>query len=290
MQFDTMNFGLLLLLWSGITANGCLPKKRIPFFVRSIGRGGDLSAITESLSATSVPPGSIDSEHSVLLPSVFTEPRHNRSEEQAIYIIKRNGQREVLNITKLEVRLAKIVSEFSDDYNTNDIDLVSLRDSIVRGLYNGVASDDLDVLAAETAAALGTQHPAYAKLAAQIVLTRNRKLSPSTFSQAVHILSRDDVANGGVCFLHPDLIDLVHRRGSEIDDKIATSVQMDMTYFGFKTLERAYLLRSSNSTNRNVGEVVERPEYLMMRVALGNKLVTQQPKMNDCRRLLKLTI
>ena len=263
--------GIAVLRLSGISSIIHPPRIQSVTFVRDFHRGGDLSSVTES------PPSihtSVNDSHeqSVLLPSVFTEPRKIRNDEQEIYVIKRNGQREVLNITKLEIRLAKIVSELSNDDHSIDadkIDLVSLRDSIVRGLYNGVASDDLDVLAAETAAALGTQHPSYGKLAAQIVLTRNRKLTPSTFSDAVDLLARSDIENDSKSFLHPDLIDIVHRRRSEINAKIENSATMGMTYFGFKTLERAYLLRTSTSTDRTVGEVVERPEYLMMRVALG---------------------
>ena len=262
--------GSTLLRLSSVSSDINHPRIQGVSFVRDIHRGGDFSSITESPNINSECDGSL--EQSVLLPSVFTEPRNARIEEQDIYVIKRNGQREVLNITKLEIRLANIVSELSDGDNSiesDKIDILSLRDSIVRGLYNGVASDDLDVLAAETSAALGTQHPSYGKLAAQIVLTRNRKLTPSKFSEAVDLLAQDDMKNDGKSFLHPDLIDIVHRRGSEIDAKIQSSAKMDMTYFGFKTLERAYLLRTSNSTNRTIGEVVERPEYLMMRVALG---------------------
>lgn len=267
---QTLVLGILILRVRVISSNVHFPSVQASTFIRDLQRGGDLSTITESPSISIQNSGS--HEQSVLLPSVFTEPRNNRMDEQDIYVIKRNGQREVLNITKLEIRLAKIVSELSDGDTTIDadkIDLVSLRDSIVRGLYNGVASDDLDVLAAETAAALGTQHPSYGKLAAQIVLTRNRKLTPPTFSEAADLLARDDINNDGKSFLHPNVVDIVRRRGVEIDAKIESSVKMDMTYFGFKTLERAYLLRTSNSTDRTVGEVVERPEYLMMRVALG---------------------
>ena len=215
----------------------------------------------------------MDGEHqSVLLSPSMKEARNNRKLEPSIYITKRDGSRELLNLTKLELRLAKIAGDIFD----HQMDLSSLRDSIVRGLYDGVASDDLDVLAAETAAALGTQHPAYAKLAARIVLTRNRKLTPATFSEAVALLAQDDAAQGSASFLHPDLLDLVRRRGAEIDAVIANSPggaedggMIDMTYFGFKTLERAYLLRTGGGTDRSSGTVAERPEYLLMRVALG---------------------
>jgi ATP cone domain len=147
--------------------------------LRNIVRGGS-KGIHESNNS------SIESElQSVLLHSSLLEPRNNRQNEPGIYVTKRDGSRELLNLTKLELRLAKIAG-----VDHHPLDLSSLRDSIVRGLYNGVSSDDLDVLAAETAAALGTQHPAYAKLAARIVLTRNRKQTPATFSEAVATLAQ----------------------------------------------------------------------------------------------------
>jgi ribonucleoside-diphosphate reductase subunit M1 len=232
-------------------------------------RGGEISTLVSSTHESDDRNGSPELP-SVLLSSSLTEPQSCGSHEQSVYVTKRDGSRELLNMTKLDLRLAKVAGEILDRH----IDLSSLRDSIVRGLYNGVPSDDLDVLAAETAAALGTQHPAYAKLAAQIVLSRNRKLTPSTFSEAVATLVNDDMENGGASFLHPDLIDLVRRRGPEIDAVISNALEgndgmMDMTYFGFKTLERAYLLRCGGGSDRTTGTVVERPEYLMMRVALG---------------------
>jgi Ribonucleotide reductase, barrel domain/Ribonucleotide reductase, all-alpha domain/ATP cone domain len=188
----------------------------------------------------------------------------NNKHQSSFHVTKRDGQRELFNVTKLDHRLALVAQDLSEQ---KFLDLVALRDSIVRGLYDGVTSDELDVLIAETSAALSTQHVVYAQLAAQIVLTRNRKTTPPTFSQAMLLLAQEDGADGTQSYLHPDLIDLVRRRGREIDARIAIGGAMDMTYFGFKTLERAYLLRIGQE--RNSGVVVERPEYLMMRVALG---------------------
>jgi ribonucleoside-diphosphate reductase alpha subunit len=197
---------------------------------------------------------------SVLLPPSTAESRKSNNEgEQILYVTKRDGRLEALNLTKLELRLQVVAEELSE---RKYLDLESLRDSIVRGLYDGVTSDELDVLAAETAAALGTQHPAYAQLAARLLLTRNHKMTPDTFSKAVALLAQEDNGNS---FLHPDLVELVQRRGPEIDARIDSG--MNMTYFGFKTLERSYLLRAGEE--RSIGHIVERPEYLMMRVALG---------------------
>lgn len=173
-------------------------------------------------------------------------------------VTKRDGTSESFDRDKLEKRLQKLSKGLE-----HALDMASLSESIFRGLYDGVSTDEMDILAAETAAALGTQHPAYAQLAARIMLTRNRKTTPDTFSQAVDILAREKEGS----FLHPDLVDLVRRRGAEIDSHMQKFNNMDMTYFGFKTLERAYLLRTE--TTSGIEEIVERPEYMMMRVALG---------------------
>ena len=220
-----------------------------------------------------------------------------------IFVTKRDGQRQLLNETKLQVRLERVARDLRQavaaqsesnnvDETTNSktdlqisdtqpngrnqsynaIDLTALRDSIVRGLYDGVTTDELDVLVAETAAARETQHPAYGRMAAAISLSRNRKTTPSQFSQAVQLLANE--ASGS--FLDARLVDLVQRRSAEIDAKVGASLPstsehnhgtttgvLAMTYFGFKTLERAYLLRTQEHG------IVERPEYLFMRVALG---------------------
>ena len=229
---------------------------------------------------------------SVLLPSSLgVGGVHGAADPTTIYVTKRNGHREALNETKLQLRLegaagqlarldrsstaaaaASNSQDYDDDNDANNkfaaLDLTALRESIVRGLYDGVTADELDVLAAETAASLGTQHPAYAQLAARLLLTRNRKTTPPLFSQAVAVLTgapEEEEGSRGLC-MHPHLVDLVRRRGAEIDAKVqreSGTLVAGMTYFGFKTLERAYLLRTDDYG------IVERPEYLLMRVALG---------------------
>lgn len=220
----------------------------------AIGRGGGSSTASTELHT------------SVLLPPSTPESRRQSdasSRDQVLHVTKRDGRREILNVTKLDRRLRNVAEHLSPDHQTY-LDVPALCTSIVRGLYNGVTSDELDGLAAETAAALGTQHPVYAQVAAQILLSRNRHTTPPSFAAAVAVLARDD---DGASFLHPALIDLVRRRGTALDANIDAAGKVDLTYFGFQTLERAYLLRTSEARHR--GRVVERPEYLLMRVALG---------------------
>lgn len=170
-------------------------------------------------------------------------------------VTKRDGRLEKMDPNKVYRRL----KDLSEGLNLQFVNLQSLTDSIVRGIYPKVTTHEMDILAAESAASLSTQHPDYARLAARIVITQNHKNTPVTFSRAIQAMCEEDEES----FIDPILVDLVRRRGSEIDAQIRHNRDLEMTYFGFKTLERAYLLKTD--TNR----IVERPQYLLMRVALG---------------------
>jgi ribonucleotide reductase alpha subunit len=142
-------------------------------------------------------------------------------------------------------------------------------------MYPNVTSTEIDILSAETAASLSTQHPDYARLAARLMVTQNHKATPETFAEAVRILYED-----GTGFIDPNLVNLVQRRGQEIDARIVHERDWDMTYFGFKTLERSYLLKTNGKEN-----ILERPQYLMMRVALGIHCVSATDERSEDERL-----
>lgn len=144
------------------------------------------------------------------------------------------------------------------DLNQKYLSLSSITESIVRGAYQGMTSAEIDILASETAASMSTQHPDYAHLAARICVSHNHKITPDNFSENVSKLF--DNGNG---FISPQIAELAKRRGEEINKKIVHDRDFDFTYFGFKTLERSYLLKTEK------GEIVERPQYMLMRVALG---------------------
>lgn len=105
---------------------------------------------------------------------------------------------------------------------------------------------------------MSTQHFDYGSLAARICASYNHKETPDSFSEAMLLLNE-----GGTGFVSNEIADLVRRRGTEIDAQIVHERDFEMTYFGFKTLERSYLLKL------NEEKIVERPQYLWMRVALG---------------------
>lgn len=143
--------------------------------------------------------------------------------------------------------------------NLQYLNLPALAESIRKGTYPNVTYSEIATLSAETAASMSTQHPDYARLAAHILIDQNHKMTPATFSGSIETLY-----DNGKGFIHQNIAHLVRRRSAEIDARIVSGRDVDLlTYFGFKTLERSYLLKSDD------GMVVERPQYLLMRVALG---------------------
>ena len=205
--------------------------------------------------------------------------------DEVIYVRKTDGSRQLLDKNKILQRLKNLASQLTVDADKGEgddedggqvsssslssssssspltqLDLQGLTESVLQGLYPDVTSDEIDILAAETAASRGTQHFLYNQLAAKILISYNRKHTPNTFSDAMRTIQNQ------TSYIDPRIIDLIDRRGEEIDDHITATEEVftsRLSYFGFKTLERSYLLRNDEST------LLERPQYLLMRVALG---------------------
>ena len=265
-------------LFSAILSAGasCPSSRRLPFAVI---RGGASSSSAASQhvptaidvpsggSTRTVPPPSNSSSSSspvssTLGLSINGDGESVSSSEGAdggtstFHVIKRDGSNEPLDRAKLAARLEALCGNGA--INTKYVSLTDLVDSIMRGTYPDITTAELDTLASETAASLSTQHPDYARLAARICISSAHKTTPPTFSEAIARLYED-----GKGFISSDIGELVKRRGKEIDTRIVNERDFDLTYFGYKTLERAYLLKTDK------GEPVERPQYLLMRVALG---------------------
>ena len=172
------------------------------------------------------------------------------------------------------IQILRRLQNLSSDLDLRFLSLNDLAKSISDGIYPNITTSEIDTLASETAASRSTSHPDYARLAAMICISANHRRTPNTFSEAMIILNRGgdgdgmdgDVVTregGGGGFVSDDIADLVRRRGREIDERIQSERDLEMSYFGFKTLERSYLLKLNENT------IVERPQYMWMRVALG---------------------
>jgi len=183
-----------------------------------------------------------------------SKEEQDMQQEAELYVTKRSGEMEKFNSTKIHTRLEALSTNFNKKY----LSLSSITESIIRGTYPNITTSEIDTLASETAASKSTQHPDYARLASNICISQNHKITPKSFSACIHILY--DNGNG---FIHPNIAKLVERKQKEIDAQINNENDFNLSYFGFKTLERSYLLKYEN------GQLIERPQYMFMRVALG---------------------
>jgi len=175
-------------------------------------------------------------------------------------VLKRDGTLEEMRYDKITRRISAIC----DDLNMNYVDPTFITLKVTSGIYDGISTTELDVLAAETAAAMVTTHPDYAKLAGRLAVTNLHKTTPKKFSQAIKELhSFIEPKTGKESSLIDDSVyKFVMENKEVIDGAIVFNRDFDFEYFGFKTLERSYLLKIAD-------RVVERPQYLYMRVAVG---------------------
>jgi ribonucleoside-diphosphate reductase alpha chain len=175
-------------------------------------------------------------------------------------VLKRDGTLEEMRYDKITKRISALCEDLNMDY----VDPTFITLKVTQGIYDGITTKELDVLAAETAASMTTTHPDYAKLAGRLAVTNLHKTTPKKFSQAIKELhSFVEPRTGKESSLIDDNVyKFVMENKEVIDGAIVFNRDFDFEYFGFKTLERSYLLK--------IGErVVERPQYMYMRVAVG---------------------
>lgn len=175
-------------------------------------------------------------------------------------VIKRTGRKEDVSFDKITARVKKLCYGLNSSY----IDPIEISKKVIQGLYDGVSTTELDNLAAETAASLTTNHPDYAMLAARIAVSNLHKNTNKSFSQTMDALYKyiDPMTGEKAGLVSEDLLKVVKKHKQQIDSAIIYDRDYNFDFFGFKTLERSYLLRMD-------GKVVERPQHLLMRAALG---------------------
>lgn len=177
-----------------------------------------------------------------------------------MYVIKRNGQRETVLFDKITSRIKKLC----DNLNTDFIDPAAITFKVISGIYSGVTTVELDNLAAEIAATMTVQHPDYAILAARIAISNLHKETKPAFSEVVKDLYYmiDSKSRRTTPAISTDIYETVQKNADRLNAALNFERDFDYNYFGFKTLERSYLLKID-------GKVVERPQHLLMRVAVG---------------------
>ncbi|KAL4081043.1 ribonucleotide reductase [Scleroderma citrinum] len=175
------------------------------------------------------------------------------------YVFKR-GRKEKVQFDKITARINKLCYGLESEY----VDPIEVAKKVIAGVYQGVTTVELDNLAAETAAYLTTKHPDYAVLAARIAISNLHKETRKTFSAVIKDLYEYvNPKNGSPAgMISDETYNVVRKHADVLDSAIIYDRDFNYNYFGFKTLERSYLLRIN-------GRVAERPQHMIMRVAVG---------------------
>lgn len=175
-------------------------------------------------------------------------------------VLKRSGKLEAVSFDKVTARIKKLCYGLNETY----VEPLEIAKKVIQGLFDGVATTELDNLAAETAASMAIKHPDYAILAARIAVSNLHKNTYKSFSQSMELLYNyiDPKTNTKANLISDETIDVIRKNADALDSAILYDRDFYFDYFGFKTLERSYLLRAK-------GKVVERPQHMLMRAAVG---------------------
>jgi len=173
-------------------------------------------------------------------------------------VVKRDGRKESVKFDKITARIEKLC------YGFNLVDPIDVAKKVIEGLFDGVTTSELDNLAAETAASLTTKHPDYALLASRIAVSNLHKNTIKSFSETMRILYNyiDGKTGKNASLIADDVWEVIEKNAELLDSTIIYDRDFGFDYFGFKTLEKSYLLKVD-------GKIVERPQHLFMRVSVG---------------------
>ena len=177
----------------------------------------------------------------------------------SMYVIKRDGRKEPIMFDKITARIKKLCYGFNEL-----VDPVRVAMRVIEGLYDGVTTSELDNLAAEIAATMTTTHPDYASLAARISVSNLHKNTTKSFSDTMKDLHAyvNPITGKKAPLLSDEVYKVIKKNAELLDSKIIYNRDFGYDYFGFKTLERSYLLKIN-------GNIVERPQHMLMRVSVG---------------------
>ncbi|MCP1995491.1 ribonucleoside-diphosphate reductase subunit alpha [Flavobacterium sp. HSC-61S13] len=176
-----------------------------------------------------------------------------------MFVVKRDGRREPVMFDKITDRIRILCYELNEL-----VDPVKVAMRVIEGLYDGVTTSELDNLAAETAASMTVSHPDYALLAARIAVSNLHKNTKKSFSETIvdmynYINPRTNQASP---LIADDVFEVIMKNAERLDSTIIYQRDFNYDFFGFKTLERSYLLKID-------GKIVERPQHMLMRVSVG---------------------
>ena len=176
-----------------------------------------------------------------------------------MYVVKRDGRRELVQFDKITARIKKLCYGLDDA-----VDAVKVAMRVIEGVYDGVTTKELDNLAAEVAATNAVTHPDYASLASRIAVSNLHKSTHKSFTETMSMLHGyiDPITGANASLIADDVMEIVRDNAEFLDSQIIYDRDFNYDFFGFKTLERSYLLKLD-------GKIAERPQQMLMRVAVG---------------------
>ncbi len=175
-------------------------------------------------------------------------------------VVKRDGRLESVKFDKITARIEKLCYGLNMQY----VEPIEIAKKVITGIYDRIPTTELDELAAKTAASLTTVHPDYAILAARIAISNLHKVTSKSFSNTIKRLYEyiDPKTGEKAGLISKEVYDVIRKNAALLDSSIIYDRDYHYDYFGFKTLERSYLLKMD-------GKIAERPQHMLMRVAVG---------------------
>merc|ERR1719454_510027 len=177
----------------------------------------------------------------------------------AMYIIKRDGQRTEVKFDNITKRIRPLC----DGLDTKYVDPVPVTQKVIEGFYNGISTSEVDTLAAETCAYMSQKHHDFSTLAARIAVSNLHKSTSGSYSTTARVLHEyHDKQGRPASLIAKGVWEFIKANAEELDAAVDYKRDYGYDYFGFKTLEKSYLLRVH-------GKITERPQHMIMRVACG---------------------
>lgn len=177
-----------------------------------------------------------------------------------MFVTTRSGKREPVQFDKITHRISQLTYGLDPDY----VDPMQIAKRTIQGLFDGITTEELDNLSAEVSAYMTSLHPDYARLAGRIAVANLHRSTSDSFIDSMGVLMDyvNQYTKENTPLVTPEFFEFAKKNRDRIEAEIAYSRDFEFDYFGFKTLERSYLLKVN-------GKIVERPQHMFMRVALG---------------------
>ena len=180
------------------------------------------------------------------------------SNEEEMYVVKRNGEREIVSFDKILQRIKNTGTEADIHIN-----YTTLAMKVIDQLFDGISTTQIDELTSDQCASLASTHPDYNKLAGRIVVSNHQKNTSDSFSEVIgQLYNYTDKRGKSSPLVSEELYFIVNKNSTLFDELCDYSRDYLIDFFGFKTLERAYMMKINQ-------KIVERPQHMWLRVAIG---------------------